>query len=96
MVSNIATQINDPLPERAVIIRNNNTQNYEDLWSDQYVEDIVSIFEKVKTPGQFKVISIRLRKQVFEKGSSRDIELSMERFLLRKPSKKPYLDKLSR
>jgi Zn-dependent oligopeptidase len=64
---------------------------YGYAWADSIAADMASIFEAA--PDKFLDIKIgrRLRDEIYAQGNSRDIIVSIERFLGRKQSTGPFL-----
>jgi thimet oligopeptidase len=62
---------------------------YGYLWSRVYAQDIFSIFEEhgVLSPE----VGRRYRREILERGSSRDEDVSLEEFLQRTPSDEAFL-----
>ncbi|HEX3719258.1 MAG TPA: M3 family metallopeptidase [Verrucomicrobiae bacterium] len=67
---------------------------YGYAWADAIAADMATVFEKA--PDGFFDIDAgrRLRKEIYEKGDSRDVEISIEKFLGRKQSLDPFLKKI--
>ncbi|HEX4122937.1 MAG TPA: M3 family metallopeptidase [Verrucomicrobiae bacterium] len=67
---------------------------YGYAWADAIAADMATVFEKA--PDGFFDIDAghRLRKEIYEKGDSRDVEISIEKFLGRKQSIDPFLKKI--
>jgi thimet oligopeptidase len=67
---------------------------YGYAWADAIAADMATVFETAPD-GYFDVSAgTRLRKEIYEKGSSRDVEISIEKFLGRKQSVDPFLKKI--
>jgi thimet oligopeptidase len=67
---------------------------YGYAWADAIASDMASIFEK-SPDGYFdKNIGMRLRHEIYEPGDSRDVNISIEKFLGRKQSIQPFLNKI--
>jgi thimet oligopeptidase len=67
---------------------------YGYAWADAIAADMATVFESAPD-GYFDVAAgQRLRKEIYEKGSSRDVEISIEKFLGRKQSVDPFLKKI--
>ncbi len=67
---------------------------YGYAWADAIAADMATVFEKAPG-GYFDVkAGLRLRKEIYEPGDSRDVNVSVEKFLGRKPSREPFLQKL--
>lgn len=65
---------------------------YGYAWSDAIAADMATVFEK---EGYFnRDAGLKLRREVYEPGGSRDVSESVEKFLGRKPSTEPFLKKL--
>jgi thimet oligopeptidase len=67
---------------------------YGYAWSDAIAADMATVFEK-SPDGYFDVqAGMRLRKEIYEVGDSRDVNISIEKFLGRPRSLDPFLKKL--
>jgi thimet oligopeptidase len=67
---------------------------YGYAWADAIAADMATVFEK-SPDGYFdKSAGMRLRKQIYEVGDSRDVNISIEKFLGRPRSLDPFLKKL--
>ena len=67
---------------------------YGYAWSDAIAADMATVFEK-SPHGYFDVqAGMRLRKEIYEVGDSRDVNISIEKFLDRPRSLQPFLKKL--
>jgi thimet oligopeptidase len=67
---------------------------YGYAWADAIAADMATVFEKSKDGYADKEMGLRLRKEVYEPGSSRDVNESIEKFLGRKRSIDPFLKKV--
>ncbi|HEX4343059.1 MAG TPA: M3 family metallopeptidase [Verrucomicrobiae bacterium] len=67
---------------------------YGYAWADAIAADMATVFEK--TPDGFFDVQagMRLRKEIYEVGDSRDINISIEKFLGRPRSIQPFLKKI--
>ncbi len=67
---------------------------YGYAWADAIAADMASVFQSA--PDGFLDVSVgrRLRDEIYAVGDSRDINISVEKFLGRKPSTDPFLKKL--
>ncbi len=67
---------------------------YGYAWSDAIAADLATVFEKA--PGGYfdKQAGMRLRHDIYEPGSSREVTESIEKFLGRKQSIQPFLAKI--
>ncbi len=67
---------------------------YGYAWADAIASDMASIFEK--SPGGYfdKNVGMRLRNDIYAVGDSRDVNISIEKFLGRKQSIQPFLKKI--
>ncbi|HEX3988786.1 MAG TPA: M3 family metallopeptidase, partial [Verrucomicrobiae bacterium] len=64
---------------------------YGYAWADAIAADMATVFEKAPD-GYFDIgAGERLRHEIYEKGNSRDVEISIEKFLGRKQSIQPFL-----
>ena len=67
---------------------------YGYAWADAIAADMATVFEK-SPDGYFdKQAGMRLRKEIYEPGDSRDVNVSIEKFLGRPRSLEPFLEKL--
>ncbi len=67
---------------------------YGYAWADAIAADMATVFEKSPN-GYFDVnAGMRLRKEIYEVGDSRDINISIEKFLGRPRSLQPFLKKI--
>ena len=67
---------------------------YGYAWADAIAADMATVFEK-SPDGYFdKRAGMRLRKEIYEVGDSRDVNISIEKFLGRPRSLEPFLKKL--
>jgi Zn-dependent oligopeptidase len=67
---------------------------YGYAWADAIAADMATVFEK-SPDGYFdKKAGLRLRKQIYEVGDSRDVNISIEKFLGRPRSIDPFLKKI--
>ena len=67
---------------------------YGYAWADAIAADMATVFEK-SPDGYFdQGASMRLRKEIYEVGDSRDVNVSIEKFLGRPRSLEPFLKKI--
>jgi thimet oligopeptidase len=67
---------------------------YGYAWADAIAADMATVFEK-SPDGYFdKQAGMRLRKEIYEPGDSRDVNVSIEKFLGRPRSLDPFLKKI--
>ena len=67
---------------------------YGYAWADAIAADMATVFEKAPD-GYFDVnAGMRLRKEIYEVGDSRDVNISIEKFLGRPRSLEPFLKKI--
>ncbi len=67
---------------------------YGYAWADAIAADMATVFEN-SPDGYFdKEAGMRLRKQIYEVGDSRDVNISIEKFLGRPRSLQPFLKKI--
>ena len=67
---------------------------YGYAWADAIAADMATVFEK-SSDGYFdKKAGMRLRKEIYEVGDSRDVNISIEKFLGRPRSIEPFLKKI--
>ena len=67
---------------------------YGYAWADAIAADMATVFEKSKDGYFDKDAGMKLRRDIYEPGDSRDVTLSIEKFLGRKQSIQPFLEKL--
>ncbi len=67
---------------------------YGYAWADAIAADMATAFEK-SPEGYFdKQTGMRLRKEIYEVGNSRDVNVSIEKFLGRPRSNEPFLERI--
>jgi len=62
-------------------------------WADAIAADMASVFEEDRDGFLDAKIGRRLRDEIYAQGNSRDITVSVEKFLDRKQSIEPFLKK---
>ena len=67
---------------------------YGYAWADSLAADMATVFEHAPHGYFDQKAGHRLRKEIYEVGDSRDENISVEKFLGRKPSIEPFLKKL--
>ena len=67
---------------------------YGYAWADAIAADMATVFEKAKEGYLDKQAGLRLRREVYEPGDSRDVTISIEKFLGRKQSVQPFLTRI--
>ena len=67
---------------------------YGYAWADAIAADMATVFEKAKARYLDKQAGLRLRHEVYEPGDSRDVTVSIEKFLGRTQSVEPFLKKI--
>jgi thimet oligopeptidase len=67
---------------------------YGYAWADAIAADMATIFEKAKDGYLDKQAGMKLRREIYEPGDSRDVNESIENFLGRKQSIEPFLKKI--
>ena len=67
---------------------------YGYAWSDAIAADMATVFEKAKDGYLDKRAGLKLRHEIYKPGDSRDVAISIEKFLGRKQSIEPFLKKL--
>ncbi|MPN35877.1 hypothetical protein SDC9_183379 [bioreactor metagenome] len=55
---------------------------------------MATVFEKAPEKYFDKKAGLRLRKEIYEPGDSRDVNVSVRKFLGRKPSREPFLKRI--
>jgi oligopeptidase A len=64
---------------------------YGYAWADAIAADMATVFEKAKDGYLDKQAGMKLRREIYEPGDSRDVNESIEKFLGRKQSIEPFL-----
>lgn len=67
---------------------------YGYAWSDSLAADMASVFQKSPRGFLDQSIGMRLRKEIYEVGDTRDVNVSLKKFLGRKPNNRAFLKKL--
>jgi oligopeptidase A len=67
---------------------------YGYAWADAIAADMATVFEKAKDGYFDKQAGLQLRSDIYEPGDSRDVNVSIEKFLGRKQSVQPFLKKI--
>src|SRR5882762_6661738 len=67
---------------------------YGYAWADAIAADMATVFEKAKDGYLDKQAGMKLRREIYEPGDSRDVNVSFEKFLGRKQSVEPFLKKI--
>jgi len=67
---------------------------YGYAWADAIAADMDTVFEKAPNGYFDENAGRRLRKEIYEPGDSRDVNISIEKFLGRKRSLEPFLRKI--
>ena len=67
---------------------------YGYAWADAIAADMATVFEKAKDGYLDKQAGMKLRHEIYEPGDSRDVNVSIEKFLGRKQSVEPFLRKI--
>jgi len=67
---------------------------YGYAWADAIAADMATVFEKAKDGYLDKQAGMKLRREIYEPGDSRDVNVSIDKFLGRKQSIPPYLKKI--
>ena len=67
---------------------------YGYAWADAIAADMATVFEKAKDVYLDKLAGMKLRREIYEPGDSRDVNVSIEKFLGRKQSIQPFLKKI--
>src|SRR5881227_1625028 len=67
---------------------------YGYAWADAIAADMATVFEKAKDGYLDKQAGMKLRREIYEPGDSRDVTVSIEKFLGRKQSIQPFLKKI--
>jgi Zn-dependent oligopeptidase len=67
---------------------------YGYAWADAIAADMATVFEKAPDGYFDKNAGMKLRKEIYEVGDSRDVNISIEKFLGRPRSLEPFLKKI--
>jgi thimet oligopeptidase len=67
---------------------------YGYAWADAIAADMATVFEKAKDGYLDKQAGMKLRREIYEPGDSRHVNVSIEKFLGRKQSVQPFLKKI--
>jgi thimet oligopeptidase len=67
---------------------------YGYAWADAIAADMATVFEKATDGYLDKQAGMKLRREIYEPGDSRDVNESIEKFLGRKQSIEPFLKKI--
>jgi len=67
---------------------------YGYAWADAIAADMATVFEKAKDGYLDKQAGVKLRREIYEPGDSRNLNESIEKFLGRKQSIEPFLKKI--
>jgi thimet oligopeptidase len=67
---------------------------YGYAWADAIAADMATVFEKAKDGYLDKQAGMKLRREIYQQGDSRDVTVSIEKFLGRKQSIEPFLKKI--
>jgi oligopeptidase A len=67
---------------------------YGYAWADAIAADMATVFEKAKDGYLDRQAGMKLRREIYEPGDSRDVDQSIEKFLGRKQSIEPFLKKI--
>ncbi len=67
---------------------------YGYAWADSIAADMATVFEHAPDGYFDQAAGHRLRKEIYEVGDSRDVNVSIEKFLGRPPSQEPFLKKI--
>jgi len=67
---------------------------YGYAWSDAIAADMATVFEKAPNGYFDQTAGMRLRKEIYEPGDSRDVNISIEKFLGRPRSHAPFFEKI--
>ena len=67
---------------------------YGYAWADAIAADMATVFEKAPQGYLDKQAGMKLRKEIYEQGDGRDVTVSIEKFLGRKQSVEPFLEKI--
>ena len=67
---------------------------YGYAWADAIAADMATVFDQAKERYLDKQAGMRLRQEIYAQGDSRDVTLSIEKFLGRKQSVQPFLKQI--
>ena len=100
LANRVLSEVFYPMPEGATFVTyfghltGYDAGYYGYAWADVIAADMATAFEN--SPEGFFDVSTgrRLRREIYEPGDSRDVNISVEKFLGRPPQKEPFLKKL--
>jgi len=67
---------------------------YGYAWADAIAADMATVFEQAPDGYYDRAAGMRLRREIYEPGDSRDVNISIEKFLGRERSLEPFLKKI--
>lgn len=67
---------------------------YGYAWADAIAADMATVFEKAPARYYDKEVGMRLRTEIYEPGDSRDVNISIQKFLGRPQSLDPFLESI--
>jgi thimet oligopeptidase len=67
---------------------------YGYAWADAIAADMATVFQNAPDGFFDRDAGLRLRREIYEQGGSRDVQISIEKFLGRKQSIDPFLKKI--
>ena len=67
---------------------------YGYAWADAIAADMATVFEQAPDGYYDRTAGMRLRREIYEPGDSRDVNVSIEKFLGRERSLEPFLKKI--
>src|SRR5881396_2944470 len=67
---------------------------YGYAWADAIAADMATVFEKAKDGYLDKQAGMKLRREIYEVGDSREVNIAIQKFLGRKQSVQPFLKKI--
>ncbi len=100
LANRVLSEVFLPVPEGTAIpayfghLTGYDAAYYSYAWADAISSDMATVFEQA--PGRYFDANVgrKLRKEIYEVGDSRDVNISIEKFLGRAPSIEPFLRKI--
>jgi len=100
ITNDIAARISLPYPEGSALVASfghlagYDAGYYGYAWADVIAADLASQFKTAPDGYMDAELGARLRKEIFATGNSRDVNISVEDFLGRKPNNKAFIESL--
>jgi thimet oligopeptidase len=100
LANEVLSEVSLPVPENTAFpayfghIIGYGAGYYGYAWADAIAADMATVFEKAPDGFFDKTAGMRMRREIYEVGDSRDINISIEKFLGRPRSLQPFLKKI--